>query len=76
MDALASRSPRWRTAPTETVVAHRIRRASVSGVPNRVSSTTLSMPSAPWSSVSAINGKVWSAWAAATHRLDFHSETP
>jgi hypothetical protein len=40
MDALASRSPRWRTAPTETVVAHRIRRPSVSGVANRVSSTT------------------------------------
>jgi hypothetical protein len=50
--------------------------ASFSGVANRHSSTTLSMPSTPVSSATVIPGSSWSAAAALIHRSAFHHDMP
>ena len=68
----ASRSALRRTAAQETFLAHSNSRVSVSAVANRVSSTTLSMPSSPSEKAAAVRGRSSSAWAAAIHLRAFH----
>ena len=57
--------------PQDTPWAHRTSPSSVFGAANRVSSTTLSIPSSPEPSASAILGNEPRARAAAIHRAAF-----
>jgi hypothetical protein len=63
-------------AAADTPSAHFRSLASVSGVANRVSSTTLSTPRSPEENASPIRGRSSRAWAQAIHRLAFHQEMP
>jgi hypothetical protein len=76
MRGRTSRSARCRTAPGDTPRAQDRSVASVIGVANRVSSTTLSMDRSPSSNASVIRGRDPRAWAAPTHRWAFHQEIP
>jgi hypothetical protein len=63
-------------APLETRFAHRSNRSSVSGVANRVSSTTLSIAMAPDANAADRPGSSGRWWAASIHLRAFHSEMP